>query len=143
MVKKPLSEDRSVASTPRESRRRSVYAFDASTTWSRVFIRLLNETNSTQRQVCRETGLDKNTVSALVHGRDFKVSTAIRLAEYFQVGIWEFFLPENLVVQNLSGPNSQKIRRLLAQLNEIIAADDDPKPQVRPTSQQRRYARAS
>jgi transcriptional regulator with XRE-family HTH domain len=62
--------------------------------WSRAFKRLLGERNLTQNEVAVQTGIDKNTLSALVHGRPTKTTTLERLAEFFKVNIVTFFLQE-------------------------------------------------
>jgi transcriptional regulator with XRE-family HTH domain len=62
--------------------------------WSRAFRRLLGERNLTQNEVAVQTGIDKNTLSALVHGRPTKTTTLERLAEFFKVNIVSFFLQE-------------------------------------------------
>ena len=75
-------------------RRRPAPPVGEQTTWARTFTRLLANGRRTQQDVSDATGIDKNTLSALVHGRSAKVETLARLAEYFGVDLAEFFLDE-------------------------------------------------
>lgn len=99
-------------SRPPRRRRRSIHA-TSQTTWSRAFKRLLGERNLTQNDVALQTGIDKNTLSALVHGRPTKTNTLERLAEFFKVNLVVFFLQEGeFVVGPYSSPRDPDVHRI-------------------------------
>jgi transcriptional regulator with XRE-family HTH domain len=53
---------------------------------ARVLLELMRERRVNQQEVAEGAGVDKNTLSALIHqGRDTKVGTLNKLAKYFQV----------------------------------------------------------
>lgn len=59
---------------------------------ARTFKRLMEEHQVTQQQVADGTGIDKNTLSALVHGRVSKVTTLNKLATFFDVDVSSFLV---------------------------------------------------
>src|SRR5262245_65985577 len=60
------------------------------TPMARVFKRLMKQRNVSQAIVADKTGIDKNTLSALMHGRPSHMRTLFKLAEYFHVPPYVF-----------------------------------------------------
>jgi transcriptional regulator with XRE-family HTH domain len=91
----------------------------ATTPWAQMFKRLLDREELTQRDVSEATGLDRNTLSGLLHGREAKSSTLVKLAEYFHIDPGEFLRDEQ-EIQAAASRDSEVARLMQALIGELF-----------------------